>query len=194
MSESQDRPIKRRGEHVRRAVLAATVDLLVSEGLPGTTVGAVAQSAGVHETSVYRRWKTRENLLADAVSQHADDAIPMPDTGRVRDDLAVFFGAVARFLSSPLGRTLVHIGLTRHDSLDDQRLQHDWTSRMDRGESIVRRGIERGELPAGTDPHLVVEAVASALIVRVLVAGGQLDDDLAPRLIDLVLDGARKRR
>ncbi|MFI7067041.1 TetR/AcrR family transcriptional regulator [Kribbella sp. NPDC050124] len=179
---------------MRRTVLAATVDLLVSEGLQGTTVGAVARAAGVHETSVYRRWKTRENLLADAVFEHANEAIPVPDTGRVRDDLVVFFGAVARFLSSPLGRTLVQISFAQQDGLDDDRIRADWTTRMDRGESMLRRGVERGELPVQTDPHLVLEAISSSLIVRVLLTGEPLDEAVVARLIDLVLDGARTPR
>ncbi|WP_406368362.1 TetR-like C-terminal domain-containing protein [Streptomyces sp. NBC_01546] len=62
---------------------------------------------------------------------------------------------------------------------------------MERGEALVRRGIERGELPAGTDPHLLVEAITGPLLARVLLTGEPLDDTLVPRLVDLILDGAR---
>jgi AcrR family transcriptional regulator len=76
---------------MRQAVLAATVELLSSQGLAGATVAAVARAAGVHETSVYRRWKTRENLILDALTTELDSALPIPDTGRVREDLLRFF-------------------------------------------------------------------------------------------------------
>ncbi|MGN5382062.1 TetR-like C-terminal domain-containing protein [Streptomyces lasalocidi] len=54
-------------------------------------------------------------------------------------------------------------------------------------------GCQRGELPADTDAHLLVEAITSPLLARVLLTGEPLEETLVPRLVDLVLDGARVR-
>ncbi|WP_133884826.1 TetR/AcrR family transcriptional regulator [Streptomyces sp. BK208] len=188
--ESAAPPLRRRGERMRRAVLAAAVDLLSSRGLAGTTVGAVARAAGVHETSVYRRWGTRENLIMDALTTELDAALPVPDTGRVRDDLLAFFSALARLLASPQGRALLRLSVEHDDTLEDRRGPY-WGERLGRAVVMVRRGVERGELAADTDPGLLIEAVSGPLFVRVLLSGAPLDDALVRGLVDLALGGAR---
>ncbi|MFH9610603.1 TetR-like C-terminal domain-containing protein [Streptomyces sp. NPDC017448] len=192
-AEHTPAPLRRRGEPMRQAVLAATVDLLAAEGLAGATVAAVARAAGVHETSVYRRWKTRENLLLDALGSHADDALPAPDTGDVRRDLVQLMSAVAVYLSSPQGAALLQLGASPDaGAVAAERLPY-WDARLRHGEDIVRRGVERGELGPETDPRLVAEMLAGPLFARVLLTGAPLEEGLARRIVDLALDGARPR-
>ncbi|MCZ9351907.1 TetR/AcrR family transcriptional regulator [Streptomyces mutabilis] len=190
--ESAAPPLRRRGEPMRRAVLAAAVDLLSTQGLAGTTVGAVARSAGVHETSVYRRWGTRENLILDALTTELDSALPVPDTGCVRDDLLGFFSSLAALLGTAQGRALLRLSVENDDTLEDRRGPY-WSERLDRAVVMVRRGVDRGELAADTDPALLVEAVSGPLFVRVLLSGAPLDEALVRGLVDLALEGALPR-
>ncbi|MEU4658697.1 TetR-like C-terminal domain-containing protein [Streptomyces sp. NPDC023723] len=185
-------PLRRRGEPMRQAVLAAAVELLSREGLAGATVAAVARAAGVHETSVYRRWQTRENLIFDALTTELDSALPIPDTGRIRDDLLVFFSQLARLLATPQGQALLRLSVERDDTLDDRRGPY-WRDRLDRAVGMVRRGVERGELAPGTDAGLLIEAVSGPLFVRVLLSAAPLDEALVAGLVELALDGARGR-
>ncbi len=185
-------PLRRRGEPMRQAVLAAAVDLLSRHGLAGATVAAVARAAGVHETSVYRRWKTRENLILDALTTELDSALPVPDTGGVRADLEGFFTALAGLLSTAQGQALLRLSVEHDDTLDDRRGPY-WSERLERAAVMVRRGVERGELAAGTDPGLLVEAVSGPLFTRVLLSGAPLDAAYVGRLVALALDGARPR-
>ncbi|MFH8240789.1 TetR/AcrR family transcriptional regulator [Streptomyces sp. NPDC018321] len=185
-------PLRRRGERMRRAVLTAAVDLLSTQGLAGATVGAVARAAGVHETSVYRRWGTRENLILDALTTELDSALPVPDTGRVRDDLLAFFSSLAGLLGTAQGRALLRLSAEHDDTLEDRRGPY-WSERLDRAVVMVRRGVERGELAADTDAGLLVEAVSGPLFVRVLLSGAPLDDALVRGLVDLALEGALPR-
>ena len=57
-----------RSARVRSAVLAATLEVLVETGYDGMTVDAVAARAGVHKTTVYRRWPTKAALVAAAAA------------------------------------------------------------------------------------------------------------------------------
>src|SRR5262245_64364232 len=95
-----------RSARVRAAVLDATLALLREEG-DTFTIPRVAARAGVHETSIYRRWGTREALIVDAVTSRIGAEIPIPDTGSLRDDLVQFLVACIRFLAAPLGTQLV---------------------------------------------------------------------------------------
>ncbi|MFI8192385.1 TetR-like C-terminal domain-containing protein [Streptomyces sp. NPDC085946] len=191
-SEPAVPPLRRRGEPMRRAVLAATVELLSTDGLAGTTVAAVARAAGVHETSVYRRWKTRENLVLDALTTELDAALPLPDTGRVADDLVRFFTSLVRLLGTAQGEALLRLSAERDAVLGDRRVPY-WRDRLERAVVMVRRGIERGELAPDTDAGLVIEAVSGPLFTRLLLSGAPLDESLVQGLVALTLDGARPR-
>ena len=60
MTEVQARPGRPRSADVDRAIIGATLDLLVDEGYNALTVEAVAARAGVGKTTVYRRWANKE--------------------------------------------------------------------------------------------------------------------------------------
>ena len=93
-----------RSARVRQSVLDATLALLGGGGLDKLTVADIAQRAGVHETSIRRRWRTRENLICDALLNYSELHLPIPDTGSLREDLAAFATELAAYLTTPLGR------------------------------------------------------------------------------------------
>src|SRR5262249_31872929 len=95
-----------RGPKVRAAVLAATLAELAARGSAALTVDDVARRAGVHKTTVYRRWNDRESLVADALTDLAAADVPVPDTGSVETDLREHGRAVVRFLTGPPGRAV----------------------------------------------------------------------------------------
>src|ERR1700735_3224158 len=93
----------RRGEHVRQTVSAAAFDELAANGFGAATVAGVAKRSGVHETTVYRRWVTRENLFVAALLDRSADAIPTPDTGSTRGDLLAILREVLAYVGAPGG-------------------------------------------------------------------------------------------
>src|SRR5262252_10359068 len=52
---------------VNQAILQAALELFVEHGVAGASIEKIARRAGVAKTSVYRRWPSREALLAQAV-------------------------------------------------------------------------------------------------------------------------------
>ena len=97
----------RRGEHVRQTVLAAAFEELAANGFDAATIAGVAKRSGVHETTVYRRWTTRENLFVAALMERSADAIPAPDTGSTRDDLLTIVREVVAYVGSPAGTAVL---------------------------------------------------------------------------------------
>lgn len=175
--------------------MQATAELLFAEGVTNTRMTDVAARAGVHETSIYRRWGTRANLIAEALSSQMDADLPLPDTGSTREDLIVFFTALAQFLATPMGRSIMGLGLTAPDEeavLESARDQF-WTIRLTRSSILVSRGIDRHEVRSDIDPELVLEALGGPLNLHVLLRNRPADHDYVSRLVDLTLDGARVR-
>ncbi|WP_375481860.1 TetR-like C-terminal domain-containing protein [uncultured Mycobacterium sp.] len=184
----------RRGAAVRAAVLEATLVELVDHGIEGVTVAAVAARAGVHETSVYRRWRTRDDLIVDALLERSATQIPVPDTGSLRGDLIELARRVIGYLSSRIGRALVRMStlIVEEQSLDQARANF-LASRLAATRVVVDRAVERGELPADTDAGLVLEMLVAPLHLRTIMTGEPLTDDLPEQLVDILLDGLLPR-
>ena len=72
-----DTPIKARNSRnaagrprspvVDQAILRAALELFIEHGVAGASVEKIAKRAGVAKTSIYRRWSSRETLLAQAI-------------------------------------------------------------------------------------------------------------------------------
>jgi AcrR family transcriptional regulator len=172
----------RRGEVVRRTVLAATLAELAERGYADLTVENVAVRAGVHKTTVYRRWPDREVLVTDAVLEQAAGDFAVPDTGDVDVDLAVGLRALAAWLIGPTGRPLV--AMLRSDAA---RLPAVVQARRRflavRAEVLARRlgsAVAAGQLPAGTRPDAFLATLVAPLYLDLLV----LDRDPAPEDCD----------
>jgi len=86
---------------VRAAVHRAVEELLVEEAGDGLTIPAVAARAGVHATTLYRRWGSIGELLADVATSRFSGEIVVPDTGSLRGDLERWAADVATDLSDP---------------------------------------------------------------------------------------------
>jgi AcrR family transcriptional regulator len=181
----------RRGEHVRRTVLVAAFEELAENGVGEATIAGVARRSGVHETTIYRRWVTKEKLFVEAMLSRSSEEIPTPDTGSVRGDLVAVVRAVIAYVTSPAGLAALHVASLTVDDHHHAR-QAFWTGRIDALRPVVERGIARGELRPETDAGLFLETLIAPLHGRLLLTGETVDERLGERIVDLVLDGARQ--
>ena len=179
----------RRGEHVRRTVLAAAFDELAENGGAAATVAGVARRSGVHETTIYRRWVTKEKLFVEALLSRSAEEIPTPDTGSIRDDLLAVVRAVVAYVTSPAGLAALHMASLAADDQQDAR-QAFWAGRLDALRPVVERGIARKELRPDIDAELLLETLVAPLHGRLLLTGEPVDERLGERIVDLVLQGA----
>ena len=158
-----------RSARVRRAVLDATLAALGEAGLDALSVADVAARAGVHETSIRRRWGTKETLICDALLNHSEQQLPIPDTGSLRGDLEAFVRELAAYDSSPLGRALLQAMATSGgDPALAEAREAFWQTRHDLARAMLERGVIRGELPAGVDRRLALEALIAPVHFRAL--------------------------
>src|SRR5215470_12513669 len=95
-----------RSARVQVAVFEATLQLLEERGYEGLSMASIAERAGVHETSLYRRWKTKEQLILEALDRRMAQEIPAPDTGTLRSDLVAVLQSLRLVLQSREGQAL----------------------------------------------------------------------------------------
>ena len=82
-------------------MLEATVQELAASGVAGLSLEAVARHAEVHKATLYRRWGTRERLLLELMREQAAEAVPVPNTGSLRQDLIALAQAAVGNSASP---------------------------------------------------------------------------------------------
>jgi AcrR family transcriptional regulator len=172
-------------------VLEAALDEMARVGYAALSFDAVAARAGVSRTTVYRRWPTKADLVRAAVLAQMEDEPPAPDTGSVRGDLLEL---VARTFHESTTRDLALLRGVMAAASDAEVAALTRFARERREEryfTIVARAIQRGELPLGTPPRLVVEPLMATTYFRLCVFGERTASRELEPLVDLVLAGAR---
>ena len=180
-----------RSARVRQAVLDAAFAELGEKGYGGLSIEAVALRSGVAKTTVYRRWPSRDELVADALDSRSDRNEPVPDTGSLRGDLKAFCEGVRAKLISNHGKAMLKSLVAAVDQSPEivETVERFWRERRDVGASLVERWIRGGVLRPDVDADLLVEVVLAPIYLRVLLPGGPLTDEVLERFIDLALDG-----
>ena len=179
-----------RDPHAEEAILRATLDLVAEVGLSGLTVDAVAARAGVGKATIYRRWSSKEALLFEAVATVAEEP-PSPDTGSLRDDLLALSVPLGEKLADPhQGRVMVEMAAAAAQDDALREVQRAFVERRrESGRAILRRAVDRGEVPADVDADLVLDLVVGPAIYRSFLSHRPVDADLMARTVDAVLAG-----
>ena len=131
----------------------------------------VATRAGVHKTTVYRRWPDRESLVTDAVLEVASEDFPMPGTGSLDDDLVTWLRMLGAWLGGPVGRPLVTMltsDAARLPALADAKRTF-FTTRTGVLAQRLEVAIAEGQLPRGADPERLLGALVAPLYLNLLV-------------------------
>ena len=179
-----------RSSQTERAILQATRELLVEAGVQRLTVEKVAARAGVAKTTIYRRWRDKDELALAVVLDMVEQVVQLPELGDTRAELLAFVNAAVEVLGSTLmGRVMQ--GLVS-DLATDPELASAFRERVvsvrdAEVERLVERGIARGTLRADTDPTTVHDLLIGTVYYRLLLTGQPLDSAFARRTVDAVL-------
>jgi AcrR family transcriptional regulator len=180
-----------RSARVRAAAIAATLAELAESGYSALSLESVARRAGVHKTTLYRRWGSREDLVLEAMLERADAHISVPDTGSLRKDLLELARTAAANAATPEVAAMARAVAAEspHDSRLAAANRRFWDERLALDGVIVERAIERGEIASGTEPRQVIESVLGPIHLRLLLTGEPIDRAFLEGIVDVVVDG-----
>ena len=173
-------------------ILVATIKLIAEHDVSGISVDMVAETTGVSKATIYRRWPSREILIYEALS-YIEYPENNPDTGSVREDLAVLLRGLVGFLNRPDDGKVYAAFLNaaiRDTKLAALRREVARKARLDY-EKVIVRAIERGELSAGTNVRLLVDILIAPFVYRRIGdnTNARLSD--VKRIIDIALASFR---
>ncbi|CAM5618047.1 TetR family transcriptional regulator [Streptomyces avidinii] len=171
-----------RSARVRTQVLQSVGALLLEAGYDGLTVDAVAERAGVHRTTVYRRWRDVGHLLADVLDTASDDTWSPPDTGSLEDDLTALNQEVYEALTGGgPNLTTALIAAAFRSTQAATALSRFWEDRYARCAVVATRAADRGELPGPADSRALLVAATAPLYHELLLLRAVSDPTLPHR-------------
>lgn len=175
-----------------RAILRATIELIVELGVDEFRTEDVAARAGVGKGAIYRRYPSKDDLVMAAVGALVNEEIAVPDTGSTRADLlALMREAVDLYSGVLLGRLMPSLVGTMAKRPGLARVVRDGflARRRSALTEVLRRGVERGDLRPDLDLELVLDVLGGPLFYRLLITGGPIDEHLAAGVAELILRG-----
>jgi AcrR family transcriptional regulator len=182
-----------RSEVAHQAILDAALELLAEVGFSALTVEGVAQRAGVGKATIYRRWPSKLPLVVEAFGELP--AFEDVDTGGLAADLkAMLTQYLKSFLSTPLATVYPSLAAERrHNPELGELLDPLLRNRRRPLDAALRRAVARGELADGLDLELASDLIVGPIAVRLFFRGMQIKPDMVGPMVDMALEGIRKR-
>jgi AcrR family transcriptional regulator len=179
-----------RSSEAEQAILAATRELLVEGGVHGLTIEGVAARSGVAKSTIYRRWRHKDDLALAVVLDMVEQVVELPELGDTRAELEAFVTAAVTVLGSTLmGRVMQGLvsDLATNPDLARAFRERAVSVRDAEVERLVARAVARGDLRADADPETVHELLIAPVYYRLLLTGRPLTPAFAQGVVDAVM-------
>ncbi len=170
-------------------IRAAILSLLAEVGYGALTMDAVAAQAGVGKATIYRRWRTKEDLVVDTIAEVNRAQMSVPDTGSLEDDLREMLHAVVAGIRGPSGAaTQALLSTVPHNPALAEAFRDGpigvWRQAFGQ---IFDRAEARGELRPGLAGTVVAEAITAPFVQRWLVNGLPVTEAYADEVLEQVV-------
>jgi AcrR family transcriptional regulator len=178
-------------------MLRATLEVIAEQGARDLRVDDVARRAGVGKATIYRRYRSKDELIAAAVKGLVSE-ISIPDSGSTAEDVLTLMRNAVRVYQGSLQAGVMPglVEAMRRDPEIARAVREGFLARR-RAElrQVLERGVARGDLRPDLDYELALDVFGGPLFYRLLITGGPIDDALAEGVAELVMRGfAREPR
>jgi AcrR family transcriptional regulator len=167
---SKKTPGRPRSKESHRAILEATLELLGKVGFDAISIEAIAKQAKVGKTTIYRRYSSKEELVADAIESIRQDVV-IPDTGNLERDLDELIENAAQITLNPVGRQTVAMIISSAASNDRFAQIYRTKYLQPRREAFavaIERAKNRKEIPADLDSGLIFDSISGIMLYALI--------------------------
>lgn len=177
-------------DQVTAQVLEATIDLIAEHGIAGFSMDDLAATARVSKASIYKRWRSRAELVRDASRAAMVITIEDPQTGSVRHDLAAILTSLSNALREPRFSSVVIAIVAEADRDESIGSLGAALSRQGRQRliDVLSRGIQAGELPPSVDVEWTAQQLVAPLFYARYFSQRPLTASQVENLVGRVLD------
>jgi AcrR family transcriptional regulator len=174
VGEARARPRGRpRRASTRTAIVDATLGLLAERGFQGATIEAISARAGVGRNTIYRRWPSKEELIADALHELTAD-LDVQEGDDLQALLLDWIRDFTRVFADPLFGRIFPVVLGELQS--NPVFARVYSERVVRPRyeallGLLNRALERGELRRDADVEQIADLLAGPPFIRFLPVG-----------------------
>jgi TetR/AcrR family transcriptional regulator, regulator of autoinduction and epiphytic fitness len=187
--QSQARGVDPRVERSRKVIRQAALDELGALGYGAFTIESVAARAHVGKSTIYRLWRDKLDLIADAFETAHEHMVPELASGTATQRITVLIRHVAEVTAdSTFSRCIPALieGAQHDPRLREFHMRYSAQRRQSLTD-LVAEGIRDDEFAADIDPDLAVQALLGAVFYGRLMSGNPFDPDRATDLVKTVL-------
>jgi AcrR family transcriptional regulator len=175
---------------VEKAALSAALEQLAAGGVKGLTIEGVAAQTGIAKTTLYRRWRSKEDLALAVLLEMTRAATFAPAGQDVRHGLVSYLDAVITILrDTPHGRVMRGLAsdLATDPEMADAFRREVIGLRQGHLADLLHQGVATGRVRPEVDVALLQELMFGPVYYRLLFSGYPLEPDLASRIVDSIL-------
>jgi AcrR family transcriptional regulator len=176
-------------------ILKAALKLVEAGGFQSVTMEAIAATADVARTTIYRRWPNKESVIMDAFLEEVGPAIAFPTLPNVRESLRRQMKLLAKAFRGKAG-LLIRSLLAEAQFNSELRtaFRERWIAkRRASAIAVIKTGIAAGEIPSCIDPDILLDVLYGGLYYRLLIGTGAISDDYVDSVWDTVVGGLGER-
>jgi AcrR family transcriptional regulator len=170
-------------------IRAAILRLLAEVGYGALTMDAVAAEAGVGKATIYRRWRTKQDLVVDTISDLNRELAVPPDTGSVESDLKTLTDSMRSMITGSTGAaTLSLLSTMPHQSALAKAFQDGplavWRNAF---AEVWERAEARGEVRPGMSGSILAETTSALMVQRWLLTGLPVDEAFTDEVLETIV-------
>ena len=174
-------------------ILSAALEVMSDVGYDRLTMDAVATRAKASKATLYRRWKSKAELVIEAIIATKGPTV-IPDNGSLRQDLLDMFcglGGITDGKSINLLGSLI-TAIHRDEEFATAYRRDFVGPKIEASRTVFRRAQERGEIRSDIDMDLLAAALPGVVLHRVYILGEMPTQELIAKVIDqIILPAAR---
>lgn len=171
-----------------QSILDAANSILADRGYRGFSIEAVAATAGVSKTSIYRRWPSKGALLLDLyMMEMGGETFSTAENTPVRETFQTYLNLSVRRLEKPVWTSTIQslaAEAQADPSLAQLLLEKVILPRRAAGRRLLEHGIREGQIDSAIDIDVVLDSVFGTIWYRLLLGHLPVDQQFADNLID----------
>ncbi len=175
------------------AIMNAVYGLLKEQPARDLTMDAVAKRAGVGKPTLYKWWSSKPALIMAMFHERFGAILEVSRATTAEQALRTRVSHLIAQSNGLFGKVIAD--LIAEGQADPSILKELYESHIRPRRALtaadIERGIASGELLAGTDPELLIDAIFAPIYLRLLLRHPALTEEYGTQVIEQALFGVR---
>lgn len=179
-----------------QSILEAAMKIFVKEGYDGTTTKSIAVEAGVNEVTLFRKFKSKENILRSVITYNCESALDILDSiflnRKEETDLYTTLNQLAHslisFMNERINLMILLLGEGRRKPVVAQIISHIPNEMIKQLAKFFDDVIKHRKMMK-IDPHLAALTFLSFIVYNTLMKGILETEKAVDTFVDIFVKG-----